>query len=304
MKFIASKYVVLMNYKLNYFNANHNIGHGIKKIVVLCGLVKKYSAHTIKKMKENISKFAPPVVMILMGLGLAIVGFMTMQNGLFISASVAVAFGGIITLLNATGIITNKASLGVAGLLALVSAYFAYANFTSIDGPIQFNKEKKVRYAHVIQNLKDLREIELAFKKEHKKFCPNMDTLIQFALYDSVYTVKMFGDVPDSLTESQALEQGIIKRDTSLIAAKDFAFSPEYLKTRAKNMPLDIENLRFIPFTENAVFDIDAGEITRSSGAKVQVFQITDAQPFDKYDVMKVGSMTDPSTAGNWKEEK
>lgn len=255
-------------------------------------------------MKENISKFAPPVVMILIGLGLAIVGFSTKQNGLFISASVAIAFGGVITLLNAIGIITNKASLGVAGLLALVSAYFAYANYNSIDGPIQFNKEKKARYAYVIQNLKDLREIELAYKKEHKKFCPSMDTLIQFAMYDSVYTVKMFGDVPDSLTESQALEQGIIRRDTTLVAAKDFAFNSDYLETRAKNMPLDIEKLRYVPFTENVEFEIDAGEITRSSGAKVQVFQITDAQPFDKNDVMKVGSMTDPSTAGNWKEEK
>lgn len=255
-------------------------------------------------MKENISKFAPPVFMILLGVGLLAVGITSKQNTLFLSASGAIMLGGLVTLLNALGIINNKASLGVAGALALVSAYFAFANYKSIDGPIQFNKEKKERYAYVIQNLKDLREIEQAYKKEHKKYCASMDTLIQFALTDSVYTVKMFGDVPDTLTEAEALEQGIIRRDTTLVPAKDFAFNPDYMATRANNIPLDIENLRYVPFTENVEFDIDAGEITRSSGAKVQVFEIKDAQPFDKNDVMKVGSMTDPTTAGNWKEEK
>ena len=255
-------------------------------------------------MKEKISKFAPGIFISLLGLIILIFGFSSDQNGIFLLSGLAIVVAGAITILNAVGYITNKTSVLVAIFLIVVSAYLGYENYRSIDEPIQFNKEKQIRYAEVIKNLKDLREIELAYKKENKVFCGNMDTLINFALYDSVTMVVMNGDVPDSLTEAQALEQGIIQRDTSLYPAFDIIFNADYMETRDQKYPLDINTLRFVPFSDNVDFKVEAGEITRSSGAKVQVFEITDAAPFDKNDVMKVGSMTDPTTAGNWKEEK
>lgn len=255
-------------------------------------------------MKESISKFSPGVSILVVGIGLAIFGVSGDQNSIFILASIAIAIAGIIAILNASGFISNKISLVVALVLFLLSGYLGYANYHSIDEPIQFMKEKQHRYAEVIQNLKDLREVELTYKKENKVFCGSMDTLMNFLANDSVTTLIMDGDVPDSLTEAQALEMGIIIRDTTLVPAYDIAFNEDYMKTRDKKYPLNIEKLRYVPFTDNVEFEINAGEITRSSGAKVQVFEIKDAAPFDKTDVMQVGSMNEPTTSGNWKEEK
>tara|TARA_R110002050_G_scaffold200591_1_gene335499 strand:+ start:46073 stop:46840 length:768 start_codon:yes stop_codon:yes gene_type:complete len=255
-------------------------------------------------MKDSISKFAPGALIFILGIGLLAFGASSDQNGIFQIAGVSIAIAGIITVLNSAGIITNKISIGVAGVLLVLSSYLAFANYKSIDEPIQFMKEKQVRYASVIQSLKDLRQVELTYKKEYKKFCGSMDTLINFLENDSVYMVKMYGDVPDSLTEEQALEMGIIRRDTTQHPAFAIAFNEEYMATRDNKYHLDRSTLKYIPFTDNVEFVVSAGEITRSSGAKVQVFEIKDAAPFDENDVMTVGSMTDPTTAGNWKEEK
>lgn len=257
-------------------------------------------------MKENISKYAPGAFIILLGIGLLGFGSSGGQNGVFLIASISIAVVGIITILNAKGIINNKASMGVAGVLLLLSAFLAYQNYNSIDEPIQFMKKKQIRYAAVIQNLKDLRQVELTYKKENQKFCGSMDTLMDFLANDSVVMVIMDGEIPDSLAgnEAEAIALGIIVRDTTLYPAMEIAFDKEYMSTRDNKYPLDINTLRYVPFTDNVEFSVAAGEITRSSGAKVQVFEIKDAAPFDAADVMTVGSMVDPTTSGNWKEEK
>lgn len=256
-------------------------------------------------MKESVSKFAPASFITLLGLTVIVFGVITGQNSVFLISGAAIVIAGLVTLLNSLRKISNKNALFVSVVLLGLAAFLSYENFHSIDEPIQFMKEKHVRYEGVIQNLKDLREIELAYKKQNKVFCGSMDTLIDFLKYDTVDVLIMDGDVPDTLTEAQALEMGLITRDTTHVPAYEFIFSKSYLETRNNKYPLgEIDDLRYVPFSDNVEFSIVAGEIVRSSGAKVQVFEITDAAPFDENDVMKVGSMIDPSTAGNWKEEK
>lgn len=257
-------------------------------------------------MKEKISKFAPGAFITLLGIGLFGFGISADQNGVFLIASASILIGGLITILNAQGIINNKSSLGVAAVLVLISGFLVVQNYNSIDEPIQFMKKKQVRYAAVIQSLKDLRQIELTYKKENNEFCANMDSLMAFLENDSVTIIVKDGDLPDSLVgkEALAIELGIISRDTVLTPAIEIAFGPDYMKTRDSKYPLELNTLRYVPFSENVEFNIDAGEIVRSSGAKVKVFEISDAAPFDKTDIMRVGSMSDPTTSGNWKEEK
>lgn len=257
-------------------------------------------------MKETISKFAPGTMILLLGIGLLGFAITNDQDTIFITASISIALAGIITLLNASHFITNTSAIGIAVGLLFIVGYLTYENYVSIDTPIQFMKEKQIKYAAVIQSLKDLRQAELTYKKKNQKFIGNMDTLMHFLSNDSVAMVIKDGEIPDSLAgnELRAIELGIIIRDTVMYLAKDIAFNSDYLLTRDSHYPIDLETLRYVPHSENVDFLVDAGEIVRSSGAKVQVFEITDAAPFDPKDVMKVGSMIDPTTSGNWKEEK
>ena len=78
-----------------------------------------------------------------------------------------------------------------------------------INTPIQFEKEKKIRYSEVIQNLKDIRTAQLAYKDVYGNFISSFDTLINFVKYDSMPLVRSLGSLPDTLTEKMALEMEI-----------------------------------------------------------------------------------------------
>jgi len=256
-------------------------------------------------MKELISRVAPGIVLSIIGLAVLIFGIQSGQGGIFILGGTALLFVGVVVLLNAFEIISNKISFVLSVLMIVGSGAMAYFNYESINGPIQFLKEKDRRYAHVIQRLKDIREAQVAHKKLTGAYVADFDSLINFIKYDSIPVVKKFGTVPDTLTEDEALAMGIISRDTSLIPAQEVIYKEEYLTTRLANHPLTIDSLPYVPFGDGEKFEMKAGKVERSgSGITVPVFLIVDAAPFDKSDVLIVGSMSDPSTAGNWKEEK
>ena len=65
------------------------------------------------------------------------------------------------------------------GLWVLIG-YLGYITFMSIYGEIQFNKIKEERYKVVINNLKDIRDAELAHRTVTGKFQGNWDNLVKF----------------------------------------------------------------------------------------------------------------------------
>lgn len=194
--------------------------------------------------------------------------------------------------------------------LNIILAYFVY---NSINNEIEFQKLAKVRIAENIQKLKDIRAVQISYKNKHKGFSDDFDSLLVFMNYDSVAVVKSEGEVPDSLTELQAVQAGLISRDTIYIAAKSHIFNEDYLTTRNEKFPLNIEQLRYIPYTADKSYEIDAGSVEKGE-VIVQVFEVSakygdvliglDAEN-KKYDLssfLRVGSMSEASLNGNWGE--
>lgn len=247
-------------------------------------------------MKESISKFTFPLVLIAISLLLLYVGNSSDQNSLFMLASGAILLAGMVTLLNALGIINKAIKIAVLALLVLGSMGLGWLDYKSIKDPVDFLKEKEKRYKYVIQGLKDIREAEFAYKAAKNVYCNNFDSLVNFLRTDSLRVVKAFGTVPDTLTEEKAVELGIVQRDTVYVMAMDTVFNKVYLANHYGDF--NIDSLAYVPFTSSK-FDLQAGTIKRN-GVEVQVFQAMDAAPFDSKDVLQVGSMSDPSTSGNW----
>jgi hypothetical protein len=194
--------------------------------------------------------------------------------------------------------------------LNIILAYFVY---NSINSEVEFQKLAKVRIAENIQKLKDIRAVQISYKNKHKGFSDDFDSLLVFMNYDSVAVVKSEGEVPDSLTELQAVQAGLISRDTIYIAAKSHIFNEDYLTTRNEKFPLNIEQLRYIPYTADKSYEIDAGSVEKGE-VIVQVFEVSakygdvliglDAEN-KKYDLssfLRVGSMSEASLNGNWGE--
>ena len=199
--------------------------------------------------------------------------------------------------------------------LNIILAYFVY---NSVDSEVVFNEQAKERISENVQKLKDLRTLQIAFKKEKNVFANDFPTLLGFLMNDSLQIIKSEGETPDSmingkqLTDIRALELGLIKRDTFYVSAKNSIFDETYLNTRNENFTLDINTISKIPFTD-LDYNIEASEIEKGKVA-VQVFEISasygnvliglDAEN-KKYaldNLLKVGSMTEASLNGNWGE--
>ena len=200
---------------------------------------------------------------------------------------------------------------GVKIGLWLVIVVLSYLVYNSITGKIAFEDETKRRRDIVIERLEDIRIAQLAYKSANEKYAKNFDQLLDFVKQDSFLVIKALGTVPDTLTDSAAVEMGIVTRDTVFLSVKDSIFSKSYLKDHKSTFYID--SIPYIPFGAGTLFDIDAGQVEKGK-VKVQVFEIfarykhiylgldTENESIDLEDGLKVGSMDEPSTSGNWGE--
>jgi hypothetical protein len=167
-------------------------------------------------------------------------------------------------------------------LLVLISVILVVLIYRSIKEPIDWKKEKERRYARVIERLKDIRMAQMAYRAEKGEYADNFDSLIYFIKNGHFTVVKQIGDPEDTLA--------IVIRDTTYVPVRDSLF---------KDKLHLIDSLPYVPFGEGARFKMSAGKIEKGN-VMVNVFEVVDTKPFDPNHVLKVGSMTEPTNAGNW----
>ena len=133
-------------------------------------------------------------------------------------------------------------------LLVIGAVYLTYEIVDTVKRPIDFKKEKEARFEKVIQNLKDIRKAQNAYKDVHGKFTGSWDTLISFVKNDSLPFVRKIGALSDSMleagwTEAKAIKKGLIIRDTIRVSVLDTVFNASYPIDQLKVVPLEkVEN--------------------------------------------------------------
>lgn len=190
-------------------------------------------------------------------------------------------------------------------VLFVIIVFLVYKIYESIMEPMRFNKERDLRMTEVVQNLKDIRAAQLAYKSIYAKYSPSFDTLLDFVGNEEIPMVKMIPD-PEDTTFSKSIMDTI-----GFIPVRDSLFGgrPNF----------QIFNLPLIPYTDGDTFKLYAGKIERSN-VMVQVFEAsalnsqflkgleeqlvnnyTDKlESTERFPGLKVGSMTEASTDGNW----
>ncbi|MBL4656652.1 MAG: hypothetical protein JKX73_01535 [Flavobacteriales bacterium] len=202
--------------------------------------------------------------------------------------------------------------LGIKIGLWLVVLGLSYLVYNSIASKIEFEEETKMRRLVTIQKLKDIRVAQLAHKSVKDSYAKTFGELLKFVKLDSFPVIKAIGTVPDTLSEEEAVQLGLVQRDTSYISVEDSIYSVRYLLNRFANFSVD--SLLYIPFGSNGeIFELQAGEIEKGK-VKVKVFWVnakfgiiysgldTDNEAIDLEQGLAVGSMDEPSTSGNWGE--
>ncbi|MGB1306630.1 MAG: hypothetical protein ACPG5G_03610 [Flavobacteriales bacterium] len=191
----------------------------------------------------------------------------------------------------------------------IILAWLVYRSPISLK---EFQEETNYRKSAVIQDLKDIRTAQIAFKDKYRVYAGDFNSLLSFVKNDSLAVVKAIGETPDSLTEDQALLAGIISRDTVFVPVYQTIYNQDYLDTRDSRFPFDLEKLSMVPFSDET-FSIESGNIEKGK-VVVQVFEVSttfgtflnglDAtnKGIDLDNTLRVGSMSDASINGNWGE--
>jgi len=190
-------------------------------------------------------------------------------------------------------------------LLLVVIIVLAYLVYDSVMRPVRFNKEVSKRNVAVIQNLKDIRAVQLSYKSINNNYAGSFDTLMDFLKNGEIAVVKMVPD-PEDTTFTKTI------RDT-------LGFIPVIDSLFGRRKGFDSNQLNLIPFTDNEIFTMDA-DVIEKGGVDVNVFEvkvhykiylsglneqmvinlIASREQIEKYPGLKVGSMEEPSTDGNW----
>jgi hypothetical protein len=210
--------------------------------------------------------------------------------------------------------------------LVLVIIFLSLMVYRSIARPQKFKAIHDARKAEVVLKLKDVRTLQGFYKHEKGAYANDFEQLRDFWNNGKMTIVVKEGTVPDTLTEAEALKLKIVRRDTVIVNAKE---------EMMRSLPnLDINRFDIIPYSKGERFSIAADTVTRAN-ISVFVYQVVakrqqylkdlDHDPrikgvlgaffyrglqkeflgpnFDFKDNVKdiiLGSLTEPSTDGNW----
>lgn len=186
-------------------------------------------------------------------------------------------------------------------VLAVLAIVLAYLIYDGVNQKIIFKKKAESRRVVVQERLLNIVTAQKEFKSQKGKYAANFAELEHFLKNDSLRLVKAIGTVPDSLTETEAVERGIVIRDTNLVPAI----------TVFEGKDINVDSLKYIPFSNGNTFKMQADLIEKNE-VNVNVFEAsakladvynglkTRNENVDLEDELKVGSLTEPITSGNW----
>ncbi|MCK5400052.1 MAG: hypothetical protein KAJ28_00335 [Flavobacteriaceae bacterium] len=202
-------------------------------------------------------------------------------------------------------------------VLWVLIGFLGYATFMSVYGEIKFNKLKEERYKIVIESLKDIRDAELAHRTVTGKFQGNWDNLVKF-IDTAQFTITQRRDstiLDKELTRRyggvETFKDIVVIDTLDFVSVKDSLFGADDRYKTMMNIPVG---------KAGAKFELQAG-ILEQNGFQIPVFEvkalksiILDGEDKDLIikenlvqsveavngDAIKVGSMQEVNTTGNW----
>lgn len=201
------------------------------------------------------------------------------------------------------------------GLWSFIAIFF-YMTFMSIYGEIKFNQEKEKRYKIVIENLKDIRDSQLAYRSVKGNFQNNWDSLVKF-IETEKFTITQRRDstiIDKLLTKRYGVDttKDIVIIDTlGYVNVIDSLFGADERYKTMMNVPVG---------KKNQIFKLETGYIPQN-GINIPVFEVSIDKGILLYDqdqnlvkkekemksveevngpTLKVGSMEEVNTNGNW----
>jgi len=193
--------------------------------------------------------------------------------------------------------------------LLIVIIFLSYKVYESIMHPVRFAQINNARRAAVIANLKDIREIQKYYRQNKGSYANDFTSLLAFAEEGKIPIVRIVPD-PKDTTNTRSIADTI-----GFVSVKDSLFG--------RREQFDLKKLPIVPYSNNVQFELQADTLERS-GVKVYVFEAktlntnflmgkgmeaykqdiinlnNKLEQLNRYPGLKVGSLTEVTTDGNW----
>ena len=227
---------------------------------------------------------------------------------------------------------THMKKLFTLVILPIIIILLGYLIVKGVMKPIKFNEERAAREAVAIQKLKDIRELQVAYKNKYGKFASALDTLVDFYKNDKMVINMQIGSVNDSVMVAHTdavkkANKGITDKGLYELYQKGdhnlvFSIKSEIpvKDTLLKREGFNIDQIADIPFTNGKKIEMKS-IVKQVSGVDVPLFEAnipyddllegmdhqllvnlkSERDKMNKFPGLKVGSIDNPNNnAGNW----
>ena len=215
-------------------------------------------------------------------------------------------------------------------------AGLVYLNVESIKEPVEFKKHKEYRESVAVQRLKDIRDLQVAFKNVNARYAYTIDSLQWFYNEGKMKITLQVGSKDDSLamanTKKMSQKYSYLKKEKLqqklyelyLAGEQNLVFEVSHdiaVKDTLFNDRTDfcIDSLAFIPFSGDSI--IMESTVKKVSGVNVPLFEASmpyksllkglnhqlivnlnaEREDQGRYKGLQVGSVSQPNNnAGNW----
>lgn len=192
--------------------------------------------------------------------------------------------------------------------------------------PVKFEKDKTERYDAIKSKLIQIRDLQVLYKSNsaENRFANNFEELIEFAK-NGYITISKYVEKSEIIVNPEWIARGwkesTIKKtqktyktpsgEEKVNTDEGWMKRSWFEKVELGKIKVccsdedslqikDIENLADIPFSEPAQkFTLSAKKIVKSN-TEISVFEVSDPDPFDPSEPLKIGDLNEVNLDGNW----
>lgn len=288
-------------------------------------------------LNYTFNRYLVPVLITALGLMIVIYGAKTSetgdtQNSWFLLGGIALSVCGVLSILYVADIISKPINMILTfGVMPITICVFGYYNYRSVKMDLEFTEQYDMKKTEIKQRLIDIRDAQIEFRLIYNKYASSMDELKNFIKNGKAMSIAKEGMMPDKieqwmidslrawdpekykntperLNEAEGVRLGIIKRDTTYEPVINKIFLNEKKSSkRVSRYPFSVDSLDIAPYTNGKKkIDFAVGTVTKN-GAELPVFEAkwylqNSRLNEHKFDTLKVGSLKEPTTNGNWDE--
>ena len=199
-------------------------------------------------------------------------------------------------------------------VLWIVCIGLGYLIYRSVTGPIEFKKVKQERFTQVINSLKDIRDAQMAYRTVNGKYANDFNSLIAF-VDTGQYTITQQRDSSymeyDKVYGIDMLKEITIIDTLGFVSIKDSLFRDSDRYKTMMNVPYAQGGEKFsiksdvidkggysapvfeVKVSKDVILADQPKDLRDRENAQISVEEVNGSE-------IKVGSLTDVSTNGNW----